>query len=129
MPFTVSKDFDTPADRVWDLLIDTRTWPLWGPSVSAVAFPERFVHANAAGRIRTPIGIWLPFEVTRFEPRRFWDWRVAGVPATAHRVDPVGPLRCRVTFVVPTWAVGYGIVCQAALKRMQRVLTAQEGAP
>jgi hypothetical protein len=33
---TVSLDVAAPANFVWRLLIDTREWPLWGPSVRAV---------------------------------------------------------------------------------------------
>jgi uncharacterized protein YndB with AHSA1/START domain len=117
-----TKYFDVPLDRIWRLITDTHTWPHWGPSVRAVDCAERFVRAGSSGRIRTPMGIWVPFVVQSFEPEHYWDWRVAGVPATGHRVESVGPNRCRLTFTVPVWALGYGLVCRLALMRIDRLL-------
>lgn len=117
------KHLEARAPLVWRLITDTRTWPLWGPSVRAVDCRERFIQAGSAGRIRTPFGIWLPFAVEAFEPEYYWDWRVAGVAATGHRVTPVGPNQCTLTFSVPIWAIGYGFVCQLALNRIGRLLS------
>ena len=114
--------FDAPADRVWDLITDTHSWPLWGPSVRTIDCPQRYIHAGCAGRVRTPVGIWLPFVVTAFEPGTYWDWRVAGIRATGHRVERVGPDRCRLAFSVPIWAAFYGPVCHLALVRIDRLL-------
>ncbi|MGD8542214.1 MAG: SRPBCC family protein [Desulfobacteraceae bacterium] len=117
-----TKCFNVPLDRIWRLITDTHTWPHWGPSVRAVDCTERFLRAGSSGRIRTPMGIWVPFVVESFEPEHFWDWRVAGVPATGHRVESVGPNRSRLTFTVPVWALGYGLVCRLALMRIDRLL-------
>ncbi len=121
-----SKQLDAPGNRVWRLITDTRTWQHWGPSVRAVDCDDRFIHAGSSGRIRTPVGVWVPFIVGAFEPESFWDWRVAGVPATGHRVEPLGPNRCRLTFTVPAWAFGYGLVCRLALLRIDRWLMRAE---
>ena len=123
---TFSKLLDAPAGRVWDLIIDTWTWPSWGPSVKAVKCRQRRITAGCQGRIKTPLGLWLPFRVTRFEPERYWAWRVAGLAATGHQVDPLGPERCRLSFTVPAWAVGYGIVCRRALIGIDRLLAGEE---
>ncbi len=64
----------------------------------------------------------MPFVVGIVEPESYWDWRVAGVAATGHRVEPLGPNRCRLTFTVPGWAFGYGLVCRLALMRIDRLL-------
>ena len=117
------RPFHAPAPLVWRLITDTLTWPLWGPSVRAVDCRERFIQAGFAGRIRTPLGIWLPFAIEAFEPEQYWDWRVAGVVATGHRVTPVDPHHCTLTFSVPIWAIGYGFVCQLALNRIGRLLS------
>lgn len=117
-----SKQLDAPGDRVWRLITDTRTWQRWGPSVRAVDCDDRFIHAGSSGRILTPIGIWVPFTVETFDPWRYWDWRVGGLAATGHRVKPLGPNRCRLTFTVPAWAFGYGLVCRLALLRIDRWL-------
>lgn len=82
----VGQDIDAPANKVWRILIDTEAWPDWGPSVQAVQAPTRFISAGVRGRIRTLVGLWLPFEVTDWEPGRYWGWRVAGLGATGHRV-------------------------------------------
>ena len=52
-----------PAPEVWRVLIDTECWPLWGPSVRAVACPERRIALGTSGRIQTALGFWLPFQV------------------------------------------------------------------
>ena len=121
-PLGFSRRLDAPASRVWRLITDTRTWPVWGPSVQAVDCKDRFIRAGSSGRIRTPVGVWVPFVVGTFEPESYWDWRVAGVAATGHRVEPVGQNRCRLSFTVPTWAFGYGLVCRLALMRIDRLL-------
>jgi len=121
-----SKPLDAPAGKVWELIIDTRTWPVWGPSVKAVDCRQRRITAGSQGHIKTPLGLWLPFRVTMFEPGRYWAWRVAGLAATGHQVDPLGPERCRLSFTVPKWAFGYGIVCRRALMRIDRLLAGEE---
>ena len=117
-----SKRLDVPANRVWRLITDTRTWPVWGPSVRRVDCKDRYVHAGSSGRILTAVGIWVPFVVGAFEPESYWDWRVAGVAATGHRVESIGQNRCRLSFTVPAWAFGYGLVCRLALMRIDRLL-------
>jgi hypothetical protein len=117
-----SKQLDAPAANVWQLIIDTWTWHMWGPSIRAVNCLQRFISAGCKGRIQTPIGVWLPFCVTTFQSECFWDWRVAGLAATGHRVDSLGPNRSKLSFTVPVWAVGYGPVCRRALMRIDRLL-------
>ena len=112
---------DAPAPRVWQLITDTETWSRWGPSVRKVDSPDRFIHAGLKGRILTPFGIWLPFNIEKFEPERYWNWRVAGIPATGHLVEPLKNHRCRLTFTVPAWAPIYGLVCRIALNRIQKL--------
>jgi uncharacterized protein YndB with AHSA1/START domain len=119
----VGTHIDAPFSRVWRLLTDTQTWTHWGPSVREVDSTERFIRAGLTGRIRTPFGVWVPFIIDTFEPEHYWDWRVGGVAATGHRVDPRGPDQCRLTFTVPVWAAGYTVVCRVALNRIKRLLT------
>jgi hypothetical protein len=121
-PFTFSKHFDVSSTRLWRMITDTQTWPVWGPSIRRVDCKDRFIRVGSSGRIQTPVGIWIPFVVGSFEPESYWDWRVAGVPATGHRVESVGPNRCRLTFTVPAWAFGYGLICRLALLRIDRWL-------
>jgi uncharacterized protein YndB with AHSA1/START domain len=79
---TFSKHFDVPSARVWRMMTDTRTWPAWGSSVRGVDCKDRYIRAGSSGRIRTPVGIWVPFVVGSFEPEAYWDWRMAGVSVT-----------------------------------------------
>lgn len=111
-------ELPTSAATAWRLLIDTETWPQWGPSVRAVDAPERLIGPGLRGRVQTVAGFWLPFEITRWRPGRDWAWHVAGLPATGHLVEPLAPSRCRVTFTVPSWAPLYLPVCGAALRRL-----------
>jgi len=128
-----------PARRVvaaspeacWDLLVSLDRWPDWGPSVRAAEPAGGRVRAGLRGRVHTALGVWVPFEITAFEPLRggvgAWSWRVAGVPATTHTVRP-HPAGATVTFGVPTWAAPYALVCQAALARIARRVEASPGA-
>lgn len=72
------------------------------------------------GTVWTAVGVPMPFVITAFEPGRRWDWAVAGVPATGHRVRVV-PGGCRVVFDVPWWAAPYLTVCAVALGRIDRL--------
>jgi len=77
------------------------------------------------GRVRTPVGLWLPYEVTAFDPPRAWAWSVLSVPATNHVIAPA-PGGCRVSFAVPTPAFAYLAVCRVALERIAALLEARE---
>ena len=112
-----------PPAAVWQAITDTHLWPQWGPSVSAVQCDVRYIRAGAQGRVQTRLGLWVPFLVTTFEPGRYWHWRVSGIPATGHRVEPLDAERCRLVFEVPVWAPPYVWVCRRALFRIESLLT------
>ena len=116
----VSRVVDAPAERVWTILTDTERWPEWGPSVTAVESTDRRIETGTTGRIRLPGGLWVPFEITVCDGRR-WDWRVVRIPATGHAVEPLDGGRCRVSFDLSPLAVGYVPVCQRALARIERL--------
>jgi hypothetical protein len=111
-------ELPTSAATAWRLLTDTEAWPHWGPSVRTVDAPARLIGPGSCGRVQTVVGVWLPFEITRWRPGREWAWRVAGIPATGHIVTPLAPSRCRVTFTIPSWAPFYLPVCRRALHRL-----------
>jgi hypothetical protein len=111
----VSRVIDAPEETVWRLFVDTRRWPEWGPSVAAVECTDRVIREGSTGRVRVArVGLWVPFVVETCADRR-WTWRVAGVRATGHRVEPLGVNRCRATFEVPLFAAAYVPVCRRAL--------------
>lgn len=119
----VAASFDVPVSAAWQLLTDTRTWPRWGPTITAVETDPPVIVAGSTGRLRTPVGLWLPFVVSALEPGARWSWRVAGVPATGHRVEAT-PDGCRIVFEVPVVAAPYAAVCRLALRRIGRLLAA-----
>jgi len=112
---------DAPASGIWQLITDTETWPCWGPSVRKVDSPKRFIRSGLKGRIMTPFGNWVPFRIEQCQPNRYWDWRVYGIPATGHLVEPMDSHTCRLTFTVPAWAPFYGLVCRMALNRIKQL--------
>lgn len=119
----VSRVVSAPVDRVWDVLVSVDDWPAWGPSVSAVTGVDGRIEAGSSGRVRVA-GVWVPFTIETCADHR-WTWRVAGIPATGHRVDAVGVDRCEVGFEIPVAASPYVVVCVAALRRIERLATSR----
>jgi hypothetical protein len=120
-------EVDAPAPLVWGLLADPARWPSWGPSVRRATIDADRLGLGVTGSVATVLGVTVPFEVTAFEPGRRWAWRVSGVAATDHRVEALGPDRCRVGFGVPWVAAPYLLVCRVAIARIRR--TAGRPAP
>ena len=120
----VDKLIAAPASAAWDVLVDLDAWPKWGPTVSAGRLdpPYTALALHATGTVQTAVGFSVPFTVTEFEPGRYWAWRVAGIPAPHHRVEPVGDC-ARVSIAVPWWAGPYLAVCLLALRRIDAMLT------
>jgi len=116
----VSRDIAAPAEVMWELLVDVRRWPEWGPSVRHATLATSRLGLGSRGTVRTVIGLELPFEVTRFEEGRSWSWSVAGCPATDHVVEARGPAS-RVAFGVPWIARPYLVVCRVALRRLDKL--------
>ena len=117
---------EAPAEVAWDVLASTGRWVDWGPSVTAVDPPDARVDVGLHGRVRTPVGLWIPFEITEVRPGRSWGWEVVGIPATDHAVEPTGPSMCRVGMGVPVLAVPYLVVCRIALGRIAIIAEADD---
>lgn len=118
----LSRVIDASAEAVWSVFTDTDRWPDWGPTIGAVELDDTDttrIAAGATGRIRVA-GVWFPFSITTCDDYR-WTWSVARIPATGHRVDPLGPHRCRAVFELSPLAVGYAPVCRTALRRLDRL--------
>jgi hypothetical protein len=122
MKIGVERVLDARHGDVWNLLVDTRRWDEWSPSVTGVESSERRIRQGTTGEIRTPVGVRLPFEVTEYEQGKYWSWDVARIGATGHRVEAVEG-GTRVTFEVPVYAAGYAPVCRRALDRIEGLVT------
>ena len=72
--------------------------------------------------MKTVVGIWLPFLITGYEEGSFWSWKVAGIPATGHRIEPNEDGSCQLTFTVPLLAAPYAYICKIALDRIAMIL-------
>jgi uncharacterized protein YndB with AHSA1/START domain len=116
---TVDRTIAASPAVVWGLLVDLQAWPQWGPTIRSAALdqPHSELALHATGTVQTSLLVAVPFEVTEFDAGRQWGWRVAGVPATRHRVEPLGD-GSRATIAVPWWAAAYLAVCAIALGRI-----------
>jgi hypothetical protein len=119
---TTALAINAPATAAWELLIDTRRWPEWGPSVARVDCDDRCIGMGTVGRVQTAFGLWLSFQITQFIDGQYWHWKVAGLPATGHRVESIGPSLCKVVFEVPVLAAPYLIICRLAAQRIKSIL-------
>ncbi|MEM9174612.1 MAG: SRPBCC family protein [Myxococcota bacterium] len=115
---SASIEIAASVSEVWPFLAEFRHWPEWGPSVRAVEAGRKAVAPGLRGRVQTSIGLWLPFEIGRCEPERFWDWKVAGVRATGHRLVAIDSARTRVDFTVPRAFFPYIWVLDRGLRRL-----------
>jgi hypothetical protein len=118
--FVVDRVVDADPEAAWDLLTDTTRWTEWGPSVSGVRSSDRIIRQGTTGKVQVAGGPWVPFEIATCADYR-WTWRVARIPATGHRVEPVDG-RTRVVFEIPVLAGGYAVVCRRALERIEDIL-------
>ncbi len=109
------------ATAVWPLLAEFRHWPRWGSTVRAVRADADAVAPGVTGRVQTILRFWLPFRITAVEPGRSWHWRVAGLAATGHHVQPIDGGRCRVTLTVAWPLAPYAVALRLALRNVQRL--------
>jgi uncharacterized protein YndB with AHSA1/START domain len=121
---TVDRRIAAPPAAVWELLIDLDAWPRWGPTIRSATLdePYRELAQGVTGTVRTPLPVDVPFVITEFDPGRHWAWTVAGIPATSHRVEPLGD-GSRASIAVPLWAPAYLTVCAIALRRIDDLAT------
>ena len=124
---TVDREIAATPSAVWELLVDLDAWPKWGPTIRGARLdePHTELALHATGTVQTSLLVSLPFVITAFDPGRHWAWKVAGVPATRHWVDPAGD-GARVGMAAPWWAAPYLTVCAIALRRIDDMAT---GAP
>lgn len=121
MKIGVERDMEARPGDVWNLLVDTRRWADWSPSITDVESSETRIRYGTTGKIRTRLGGWLPFEVTKYKEGSYWAWDVARIGATGHRVEPIAG-GTRVTFEVPVYAAAYAPVCRRSLDRIEETV-------
>lgn len=119
----VSRDLEWPASEVWRAITDTNLWPVWGPSVTSVECPDRFITPSSRGQVRTALGFRVPFTITRFTEGHYWSWQIGKFEATGHRVIPLSRQTCRLEFEMPWWSAPYSLVCALALRRLDQLLS------
>lgn len=119
----VSRRIEAPSEVVWRLLVDLDAWTEWGPSVRSVELDVPELRLGSTGTVRSVVGLRLPFEITGFEPGTSWSWSIGGIPATDHRVEPLGGDACRVHFGAPWPAAAYLAVCRIAVNRIDALAT------
>ena len=108
-----------PPEDAWNVLTDTQLWPVWGPSVKRVHCEQRRV---GTGRVKTALGVWVPFTITDYRYQHFWAWRIGPFRATGHRVKKRDGNSCTVAFDMVWWAAPYLAICLVALRRIKRLL-------
>jgi hypothetical protein len=119
----IHREIDAPAEAVWELLSNPEYWPDWGPTVKRAQLQGDLIEAGAVGAVTTVMKFDLPFEITAYNDGAHWAWKVAGVEATDHTVEPLAPARCRVGFGVPWPAAPYLAVCRVAMARLEATAT------
>lgn len=118
--WTVDRHIEASADAVWRILVDLDAWPEWGLTVTGAELDGAGFELGATGRVWTPVGVPLPFVISDIDFGRSWGWRVAGIPATRHGVEPDGA-GCRAWMSAPLWAPAYLPVLEIALRRIERM--------
>ena len=118
----IRRTIDAPPTTLWALLTDVDQWPRWGPSVRSAELAGGRFEVDESGTVTTIGGLRLGFVLTAVEPETRWTWSVAGVPATDHVLEPLGPERCRVGFGVPWPAIPYLAACWLALRRLDHLI-------
>ena len=119
---SVSQHYHASSRELWRFLTDTTLWPMWGPTVLAVRCSERFIRKGSIGKVRTPIGVWVPFVITEYDDLHFWAWKVAGIRATGHRVIAHSDHSCRLIFELPVYGLPYALICRRANANLTRLL-------
>jgi len=111
----------SPEDA-WHVLTDTRLWPVWGPSVRRVHCDQRLIGPGSTGRVKSALGMWVPFTITEYRYQHSWAWRIGPFQATGHNLKKRDGSSCTVAFDMPWWAAPYLVICLVALRRIKRLL-------
>lgn len=117
----ICREIDARPETVWDILTDTRIWPIWGPSLLAVDCNHRYIRLGSRGRVKTVFLLWLSFVVTEFRYCDFWSWQVGRQQATGHRLIKNRDGSCKLCFDMGWWAFAYIPICWRALYNIEKI--------
>ncbi len=120
------RDIGAPAADVWSLLVEPEHWPSWGPSVRSAKLDGQRMEAGGTGVVTTVFGAQLEFQITTYVEGSRWAWKVQGIDATDHRVEPLEGDRCRVSFGVPWVVAPYQAICGIAMQRIKTIAERSE---
>ena len=104
MHYEASIDIAAPQERVWAVLTAVERWPKWTASVEkAQVLNHPPFGLGSRVRLAQPKLSEAVWEVTRYDPTSYFEWRskTAGVTTVAgHRVDVTGMNLSRVTLSI-----------------------------
>ncbi len=123
----IYREISASPRQLWEIITDTTQWSEWGPSVVQVDCVQQYISEGCSGRVKTVIGVWLPFAITKYKEPYYWSWRIGNVEATGHRLAKVADNRCHLAFDMPWWAVFYLPVCYIALRRIESLSNRADG--
>ncbi len=115
----IHREIAASRQQLWNIITDTEKWCRWGPSVVEVDCVMQQITAGSSGRVKTVVGVWLPFVITEYKESYYWRWKIGPVEATGHRLTKIADNKCLLAFDMPWWAAFYLPVCYLALQRIE----------
>jgi uncharacterized protein YndB with AHSA1/START domain len=116
--FRVRRTISEPQRKVWELLTNTKYWPMWGPSIQSVAPRDTKIILGTKGSVKTVFGFHVSFVITKFEEQNVWDWDTCGLPVTGHTIRSISPHSTEVIFDLPVLLAPYALFCWMALHKI-----------
>ena len=118
--FRVRRTISEPSHKVWEILTNTKYWPVWGPSIQSVTPNDTKIIQGTKGSVTTVFGFRVNFVITKFEEQNIWNWDTCGLPVTGHTVRAINARSTEVTFDLPVLIAPYALVCWIALLKINR---------
>jgi len=118
---SVCRDIAAAPEVVWDILTDTRLWPVWGPSLLDVDCKNRYIATGSRGKVKTLFFFWLPFTITTCRRMEFWTWNIGFVEATGHKLIRKSDTSCALCFDMAWWGAVYIPICWLALLKIDKM--------
>ena len=125
-----SQEIEASTQRVWAVTVDIERWPDLLPTVTSVErLDEGPLRVGSRARLKQPAQRPTVWTVTRLDAPAAFEWEavVFGVPTrAAHRIEPLGPNRCRNTLALELTGRWAGIVGRLVGRRMRSVLRTEQ---